>query len=233
MPSTYRYGSASERRCAVEAGSAVLTAGGVALIPTETVYGIAVAISAFARPGAMLPDPGSGYRRIFSLKRRDLVQTLPLLVSGPADLDRFGLDIDSQTRCLAERFWPGALTLVVDAAERVPAFMRAADGTIALRASSSPAVGDLIDACGCPLAATSANTHAMPAPASFAEVEPRILDGVDVAIDAGPTPCADASTVIRISDGAPMVLREGALPSRAIEDALGSRHVHLRSPKES
>lgn len=202
----------------IEGAAAVLRAGGLALLPTETVYGIGVSVAAFAGDG--LPVPETGYRRIFSLKRRELSQTVPWLVDGAEALDAYGAEVDSRTRALAEAFWPGALTIVVKAAADVPRFMQAADGTIALRASASPVIQALVGACGSPLAVTSANTHGAPAPASFAEVEPRVLEGVDVAIDAGATTCQDASTIVSFTTGELRILREGALSAECIERAL-------------
>lgn len=196
-----------------------LTAGGLALVPTETVYGVGVAISAFAA-NLETPGPDTGYGRIFTLKRRELTQTVPWLVDGPAALERYGKDVPHSICALAEKLWPGALTLVVLAADDVPPFMRAADGTVALRASASPVVQELIARCGSPLAVTSANTHGKPAPISFDEVEPRILAGVDVAIDAGETPCRDASTIVAVRDGELQILREGAMTVREIRAVL-------------
>lgn len=196
-----------------------LTAGGLALVPTETVYGVGVAISAFAA-NLETPGPDTGYGRIFTLKRRELTQTVPWLVDGPAALERYGKDVPHSICALAEKLWPGALTLVVPAADDVPPFMRAADGTVALRASASPVVQELIARCGSPLAVTSANTHGKPAPISFDEVEPRILAGVDVAVDAGETPCRDASTIVAVRDGELQILREGALAVREIRAVL-------------
>lgn len=196
-----------------------LTAGGLALVPTETVYGVGVAISAFAA-NLETPEPDTGYGRIFTLKQRELTQTVPWLVDGPAALERYGKDVPHSICALAEKLWPGALTLVVPAADDVPPFMRAADGTVALRASASPVVQELIARCGSPLAVTSANTHGKPAPISFDEVEPRILAGVDVAIDAGETPCRDASTIVAVRDGELQILREGALTVREIRAVL-------------
>lgn len=196
-----------------------LTAGGLALVPTETVYGVGVAISAFAA-NLETPGPDTGYGRIFTLKRRELTQTVPWLVDGPAALERYGKDVPHSICALAEKLWPGALTLVVLAADDVPPFMRAADGTVALRASASPVVQELIARCESPLAVTSANTHGKPAPISFDEVEPRILAGVDVAIDAGETPCRDASTIVAVRDGELQILREGAMTVREIRAVL-------------
>ena len=199
----------------------VLLEGGLALIPTETVYGLAVAVSAFPAAKGM-PAEGTGYRRIFEVKRRALTQTVPWLVGGAEDLDRYGARVDARTRALAQSLWPGALTLVVPARDCVPAFMQAADGTVALRASASPVVAALVRACGCPLATTSANTHGAPAPASFDEVEPCVLEGVDVAIDAGETVCRDASTIVSFPSGELKVIRQGALSEHVIARTLAA-----------
>lgn len=202
----------------VLAAAEVLSSGGLALMPTETVYGLGVSIAPLVTapdPDAM-PGPESGYRRIFSVKQRDLAQTTPWLVADVSALDTYGCDVDDVSRALAEAFWPGALTLIVRAREDIPAYLKAADGTIALRASASPVVAALIAACASPLAVTSANTHGEPAPSSFAEVELSVLAGVDVAIDAGETPCQDASTIVSCLGAAPVIIRQGALSAEAI-----------------
>lgn len=204
--------------------SAALLAGCLALVPTETVYGIGVAVCAFSNGitpcGAM--SQGGGYRRIFSLKQRDPAQTVPWLVGGEEDLYLYGREVDERTRALARAFWPGALTLVVKAATVVPPFMRAGDGTVALRASASPVIQELVRACGSPLAVTSANTHGSPAPASFAAVESRVLQGVDIAIDAGETTCCDASTIVSCAHGRTEIIRKGVIPAAQIEASLDS-----------
>lgn len=206
---------------AIRDAATVLQAGGLALVPTETVYGVGVSVAAYAGSQDM-PDETTGYARIFSLKQRDVRQTVPWLVAGVDALDRFGVDVPPQTYRLARAFWPGALTLIVKAAPCVPTFMQADDGTVALRASASPVIQALIRACASPLAVTSANTHGMPAPVSFDDVEPRILAGVDAAIDAGTTPCRDASTIISTLDGTCRIIRQGALSAERIQSALSS-----------
>lgn len=229
MQRIYRVGGGSgPHPLAIRDAAQVLTAGGLILTPTETVYGIGVAIGAYASSGDEAPAPETGYGRIFTLKRRDVRQTVPWLVAGERDLDAFGVDVPEGVHVLARAFWPGALTLIVKASDRVPRFMRAADGTVALRASASPVVQALVRACGSPLAVTSANTHGAPAPASFAQVEARILAGVDAAIDAGETVCHDASTIVSLLDGELDIIRQGALSAADIESALASSSVFYR-----
>ena len=229
MQRIYRVGGGSgPHPLAIRDAAQVLTAGGLILTPTETVYGIGVAIGAYASSGDEAPAPETGYGRIFTLQRRDVRQTVPWLVAGERDLDAFGVDVPEGVHVLARAFWPGALTLIVKASDRVSRFMRAADGTVALRASASPVVQALVRACGSPLAVTSANTHGAPAPASFAQVEARILAGVDAAIDAGETVCRDASTIVSLLDGELDIIRQGALSAADIESALASCSVSYR-----
>lgn len=180
---------------------AVLAAGGVVVMPTDSVYGIGC---------AALPR-SAGHERIFAIKRRDRAQTLPWLVADADDLLRFGADVPARALELARRFWPGALTLVVAASDAVPADYRAADDTIALRCPDSALVRALARGVGVPLATTSANTHGLAAATSGAHVEERIVAEADLTLDAGPAPVGVASTIVGCADGRITVLREGAI----------------------
>ena len=115
---------------AVERAAAVLREGGVVVLPTDSVYGICCA--------AMAGNPA--HARIFDIKRRDRSQTLPWFVADVCDLERYGRDVPTWALRLAERSWPGALTVVVRASEAVPPeyAQPSADGaTIALRVPGS------------------------------------------------------------------------------------------------
>ncbi len=214
MVRTYKTSEATPHPLAIDDVAEDLLRGALALYPTETVYGIGVAVHTATGVSA-------GYPRIFSLKQRNRTQTVPWLVDNVSDLETYAVGVDDDTLRLAERFWPGALTLIVHASSAVPKSLQAGDGTVALRVSRSPVVAALIRACGCPLATTSANTHGQPAPVSFSEVEPRILEGVDVAIDGGATMCGEASTIVSCLGPSPRILREGAITSAQIAEALG------------
>ncbi len=215
MARTYKTNEATPHPLAIDDVAEELLRGALGLYPTETVYGIGVAVRTPAGVSA-------GYPRIFSLKQRAETQTVPWLVGDVSDLETYGVGVDDETLRLAEAFWPGALTLVVHASSAVPKALQAGDGTVALRVSRSPVVAALIRACRCPLATTSANTHGMPAPTVFSEVEPRILEGVDVAIDGGATMCGEASTIVSCLGPRPQILREGALSAQQIAEVLGS-----------
>ncbi len=184
-----------------------LKAGDVALVCTDTVYGLAAV-------------PGSpGYECIFELKNRPHDQVLPWLVDGPEALDVYGRDVPEYARRLARAFWPGACTLIVcasDAAKRLGCV--AADGTVALRCPDDAFCQELLTELGMPVACTSANVHGQPAcgrkeelPKMFAE-----LPGFSEAAEA----CSggSASTIIACTSSAPRLVRSGPIPlSLALE----------------
>lgn len=187
-----------------------MAAGGVAVFPTDTVYGISQAVSA---------NP-AGPARVFAIKHRPAGKVVPWLVAAPEDLDRYGRSVPEFARVLARAFWPGGLTLVVAASDEVPQAYRAQDGTVALRVPDEPFVRRLAVAAGCALATTSANTSGLPAPTSFAELEPRILDEIDVAVDGGPCRGGVASTIVSCLEGRPIVTRRGALSEETLFEIL-------------
>ena len=185
-----------------------LRAGGVAVVPTDTVYGVAQSVDAN-------PQGAAG---LFAIKRRPHDKAIPWLVADERALDVYGADVPSYARVLARRFWPGGLTLVVRASSAVaPAYLGAGD-TIALRMPDSAPVLALAGALGCPLATTSANTSGQPAHDAFAGLESRIVDEAAVALDDGqPTHGTAASTVVVCTDPTmPSVAREGAIPTSLI-----------------
>lgn len=186
----------------------VLRAGGVAVVPTDTVYGVAQSVAAN-------PDGAIG---LFALKRRPHDKAIPWLVADADALDAYGSDVPAYAHALARRLWPGGLTLVVRAGDAVPPAYRGAGDTIALRMPASAPVVALVRALGCPLATTSANTSGQPARDAFAALEPRIVEEAAVALDDGqPAHGTAASTVVLCTDShAPVIARAGAIPAELV-----------------
>lgn len=184
--------------------AAALRAEGVAVLPTDSVYGICCA----ALPG------NPAHARIFDIKRRERTQTLPWFVADASDLARYGRDVSAWALRLAERHWPGALTIVVRASDEVPpeyAQPGPAGPTIALRVPDSELDRAVVRAAGVPLAQTSANTHGAPAATSGSGLEPGIVEAVDLVVDAGPAPVGVASTIVDATGSELRILRLGAL----------------------
>ena len=170
-----------------ENAAEILNRGGVAVIPTDTVYGLA-AHPAF--PAAV--------DRLYTIKGRELKKPIALLASDIAAVERFGYPLTGRARELAERHWPGALTLVV--------------GKEGLRVPDHAETRELIAACGGVLRVTSANLSGR-RPATDA---PQALRDVglsaDLVVDDGVSPGGVPSTVVRVlPDGGLEVLREGAI----------------------
>lgn len=191
-------------RAVVDRAVETLRSGGVVVLPTDSVYGICCA----ATPG------NPAHERIFEIKRRDRAQTLPWFVRGPEDLARYGEHVAPWALRLAERCWPGALTIVVRASAAVPpeyAQAGPSGPTIALRAPGSALDLAVVRALGAPLAQTSANTHGAPAATTGSAVEAGIASAVDLVVDAGPAPVGVASTIVDATGESPVVLRVGAM----------------------
>lgn len=193
------------------AATDVLASGGVLICPTDSVYGVACAAT----------SENPALTRVFELKRRDFAQTLPLLVPRVDDLERWGRAVSPAALRLAEIFWPGALTIVVRAAETLPKDCVARDGTVALRMPALELVRELSLRVGAPLAATSANLHGEPPARSIAELAPALLEGADLVIDGGLAPLGVASTIVDCSSSRPRILRRGALDEKLLFGALG------------
>ena len=160
-----RVASAIMEDAQLHAAAAALKEGRAAVFPTDTVAGIGVSVAA-------VPGP----QELAHIKGRDAGKPVAWLVATPDALDVYGKDVPVYARELAAEGWPGALTLVVRANERVPAAFQSAEGTIGLRMSASPMAQRLIEAAGAPLAVTSANLAGEAAPlgmdalsAAFAE----------------------------------------------------------------
>ncbi len=187
--------------------SEVLLSEGVAIIPTDSVYGIACCIL----------DKNDAHDRIFEIKKRPSDMKLPWLIADISQLDIYGINIPTWAYRLAHALWPGALTLIVQASDKVPQQYRAQDGTIALRIPNSNFVRELIRYMDCPLAATSANLHGNPSATSGSNLDGDLSALVDIVIDAGDTPVAIESTIVDCTKDAPVIVREGALSAPEIE----------------
>ncbi|MGA1983836.1 MAG: L-threonylcarbamoyladenylate synthase [Acidobacteriaceae bacterium] len=188
-----------------------LNAGQVAALPTDTFYGLAV-------------DPVNlrAVDRIYEIKTRARHKPLSLLISETAQAYGLARDIDTAFDRLAERFWPGPLTLVVKAGTRLPLRVTANTGNVALRVPESPIARAVVDRLGLPITATSANLRGMPECTSCDRVFAQLCDQIPLIVDGGPTARAVPTTIVDLSGGGNswMILREGAIPTHEIALAL-------------
>jgi tRNA threonylcarbamoyl adenosine modification protein (Sua5/YciO/YrdC/YwlC family) len=190
---------------AINLAASVLRDGGIVIFPTETVYGIGAAASSCIGP-----------QEIVDIKMRPASKPLPWLVETEDALDVYGVDVPEYAHRLAARFWPGAVSLVVKASEKVGKDFVDHRGTVALRSPDHEVVQELIRASGGPIITTSANTSGKHAPASFDELESRIIAAADLTLDGGETRHGMASTVVDCTGLEPVILRDGAIPATEI-----------------
>ena len=174
--------------------------GGVVAIPTDTLYALAADVFNTA-----------ALDRIFAIKGRSDDLALPVLVSGWDQLEMVAENTPPKTRALAERFWPGALTLVVQKANGLPDRLTAGRRTVAVRMPGHPVPIELINRLGSPITGTSANISGGADLLTLDELSSQLGEPVDLIVEKGPTPKGTASTIVDITSGKPRLLREGAI----------------------
>jgi L-threonylcarbamoyladenylate synthase len=197
-----------------EAGRAaaadVLREGGVVALPTDTVYGIAVAL-----------DTSGGVERLFAAKRRPPDKGIMLLLDRLEQAGEIGAMTAAAT-ALAGACWPGGLTVVVpQRAERpLPAVLTGGTPTIGLRVPDHPAPRALARAVG-PLPTTSANVSGLPEASTADEIRAQLGDAVDLILDGGPAHGGPASTVVDCTVDPVRLLRVGAVSPQRVAAILG------------
>ncbi len=193
----------------IEKAAAILRAGGLVAVPTETVYGLA---------GSALDT--HAVQKIYDVKGRPQVKALSMMVPDSAAMERWCVDVSRAAYALAERFWPGPLTLILRAAPEIPALTRAGGETVGLRCPDSAPTLALLRLSGIPLAAPSANPSGAPSPKTADEVLAYFDGKIDAVLDGGACGIGRESTIYDLSDTPYRVLRHGALPEAEIDEAL-------------
>jgi L-threonylcarbamoyladenylate synthase len=204
---------ASGRAAAIE----VLRAGGLVAMPTDTVYGVGVALTA-----------KDGLARLFAAKERPLDRAVVLLVADVEQAASVGI-LSAAARLLADRFWPGGLTLVLPQAPggRLPSVLTAGAATIGVRVPDHDAPRALARALG-PLPVTSANLSGRPDARDATDVLAQLSSRIDLILDGGAVRVGIPSTVLDCTGESPRLIRAGAIGSPALAAVLaeaGFEHV--------
>ncbi|MGB7217563.1 MAG: L-threonylcarbamoyladenylate synthase [Vicinamibacterales bacterium] len=191
---------APQRDALQEAGKWIVN-GGLVALPTDTLYGLAVD-----------PFQTDAVARVLAVKGRQPGHALPLIA---ADVDQITASLGPLPPIgarLAERFWPGPLTLLLPAPGRLARDVVAGTGRVGVRVPRSDVARAICRASRVPITATSANVSGQPATADPDEVERTLGDAVDLLIDAGPAPGGAPSTIVDVTGEAPRLVRAGAIP---------------------
>ncbi|MFG1912063.1 L-threonylcarbamoyladenylate synthase [Kribbella sp. NPDC048928] len=194
----------------IEKAAEVLRAGGLVAIPTETVYGLA----------ANAEDP-QAVGRIFETKGRPPSHPLIVHIGSAAQLGDWAEDVSATAQLLADRFWPGPLTLVLRRGRRVPLEATGGLETVAVRVPDHPVALELLKTFGGAVAAPSANRFGSVSPTTAEHVRTELGDDVDFVLDGGPCGVGVESTIVDLTGEHPTILRPGGVTREDLEAALG------------
>ncbi len=190
----------SPQRDAIQEAAKWILRGGVVAIPTDTLYGLAVD-----------PFSAEAVARVFGVKGRGADRALPLIAADTAQVIAHLGALPPAVARLAERFWPGPLTLLVAAPQALAREVSGGTGKVGVRVPADGVARAICAASGRPITATSANLSGEPATADPDEVERTLGGRIDLLIDSGPTRGGAASTIVDVTGNEPVLIRAGAI----------------------
>jgi L-threonylcarbamoyladenylate synthase len=194
---------------AIGEAAATLRRGGLVAFPTETVYGL----------GAHAAD-ARAVERIFAAKGRPATDPVIVHIASAADLDEIAEDVTEVALAVAQRFWPGPLTLILRKRAHVPAAVTAGLATVGVRVPSHPVAQALLHAARIPIAAPSANRFSRPSPTMAAHVLADLDGRIDLVIDGGDAPIGVESTILDLTVKPPLIRRPGGIAAAALAGLL-------------
>lgn len=187
----------------------ILREGGLVVVPTRHLYGLGV--------DALNPQ---AVARVFAVKQRPLHQPLLVLVASQGDVWNYARGIDDRATALMDAFWPGKLTIVLEARSILPMGLTGGTGRIGIRLSGHPLCQRIVQDLPGPLTATSANPSGQPGCHRIEDLHPDIAAAADFILDAGPLQPGIGSTVVDIQPTMVNILREGAVATSDILNAV-------------
>ncbi len=203
----------------VEKGIFILKQGGIVAFPTDTVYGL----------GACAVNQ-QAVKRVYRIKGRPQNMALPLLLARISQISEVAEPVPQIAWRLAHDFLPGALTLVLPKSKLVPDIITAGGINVAIRIPAHPIPVALVDGLGAPIVGTSANLSGKPSALTADEVYSQFGNEIDLVIDGGRCLGGRESTIVDVTEETPVVLREGAIARRELEQICG--RLYLRKEAE-
>ena len=194
-------------RKAIAKGGEILKNGGLVAFPTETVYGL----------GGNALDPKASMK-IYAAKGRPSDNPLIVHIADIRDLDKIVTEVPEKARVLAEKYWPGPLTMILPKADIVPKETTGGLDSVAVRFPSDPIAQELILAAGGYVAAPSANTSGRPSPTTAGHVAEDLGEAIDMIIDGGQVNIGLESTIVDLTGDIPMILRPGYVTQKMLEE---------------
>jgi L-threonylcarbamoyladenylate synthase len=195
----------------VEQATTILKQGGIVACPTDTVYGVVAAINI---------EPA--VERIYRIKGRPRSQALPILLADKSQMADVAKIVPLLAWRLADKFWPGALTMVLLKSESVSDIVTGGGKTVAVRMANHPMPIAIIRGLGVPIVGTSANLSGKPSALTAEEVRTQIGDRVDMIIDGGRCPGGIESTIVDLSGEEPRIIRQGPISFEELKEVCPS-----------
>jgi L-threonylcarbamoyladenylate synthase len=189
----------------IKAAADVIQRGGVVAFPTRCLYGL----------GADALNP-QAVQRVFDLKQRPVQNPILVLIDELSQLEQLVKRIPAVAGELMDHFWPGKITLVFEANDKLPGNLTAGTGKIGIRMPGHAVARSLVEAAQGPLTGTSANLSGNPGCFRIDELEPQLASGLDLILDAGPLEGGAGSTVVDVSADAVKILRQGEISAQAL-----------------
>ncbi len=199
---------------AAERAAELLNRGEIVAIPTETVYGLAASIYS-----------EKALKEVYSVKGRPQDNPVIVHISSMDMLDGIVTEIPDNARLIAEKFWPGPLTMIFNKTDRVSDTITCGMDTVAVRFPSHPVAHAVIEAAGVPLAAPSANLSGKPSPTSAEHCVHDLWGKVPLIIDGGQCEVGVESTVVSMTGDHPVILRPGIISLEQIRELIPSAEV--------
>lgn len=198
----------------IKQAASFIKQGEVVAFPTETVYGL----------GANGLN-GEAVNKIFAAKGRPNDNPLILHIADAADIKQLTSGLTANAKNLMEHFWPGPLTMVVKKSDIVPDEVSAGLDTVGVRFPSNPFAQKFIKACGCPIAAPSANISGRPSPTNAMDVMEDMQGKIAAILDAGSCGIGLESTVVDTTEPVPVILRPGGITYEMLTEVLGAVEI--------
>ena len=183
----------------------IIRNGGVVVFPTRSLYGL----------GADAFNAGA-VNRIFHIKQRPANKPILVLIKDKDELDRLAVLVPHAATAIMERFWPGRVSIVFKAKEGFPVNLTSGTGKIGIRLPGHNVASALVNAAGSPITGTSANLSGSAGCFQVNALDEKIVDSVDLILDAGPLKGGAGSTVVDVTGETLRILREGELPAKDI-----------------
>ena len=198
----------------MEEAGRLIAEGELVAFPTETVYGLG--------GDALHPEAS---RKIYAAKGRPSDNPLIVHIADFSDMERVAREVPEAAKKLADAFWPGPLTMIVNKSDAVPLATTGGMNTVAVRMPNHPVALDLIRKSGCLIAAPSANTSGRPSPTEASHVAEDLSGKIAMILDGGPVGIGIESTIIDLTEPTPMVLRPGYITPEMLSKVLGEEVI--------